>query len=59
MSKIEIRSGTQSVIATSNGEGFSWSGRVYVNGGETATLLTAKRKTEAGIRKWAAKILAP
>jgi hypothetical protein len=46
------------VIATSNGEGFSWSSRLYVNNGETATLTAAKHKSEAGARAWAAKALA-
>lgn len=57
MQMFEIKSGTQSVISTSNGEGYSWSSRVYVNKGETATLVCAKHKTEKGARKWAAKAL--
>lgn len=58
MIQIEIRTGSRVVIATSNGEGATWSARLYVNGGETATLTAGRSKTEAGIRKWAAKVLA-
>jgi hypothetical protein len=58
MIQFETRTGSRVVIATSNGEGCGWSSRLYVNGGETATLTAAKHKSEAGARKWAAKILA-
>lgn len=58
MRQFETRNGSRVVISFSNGEGFSWSSRLYVNNGETATLTCAKHKTEAGARKWAAKMLA-
>ena len=57
MEQIRIGGETRLVIATRNNINSSWSGRLYVNGGETATLMTAKRKTEAGIRAWAKKVL--
>ena len=58
MRQFETRNGSRVVISFSNGAGFSWSSRLYVNNGETATLTCAKHKTEAGARKWAAKMLA-
>jgi hypothetical protein len=58
MQTIETTKGSRKVISTSNGEGYDWSSRLYVNGGETATLICAKHKSEAGVRKWAAKVLA-
>ena len=54
MAQIEIKNGTRVVVSVSNG--FSWSSRLYVNGGETATLVCAKHKTEAGVRRWAEKV---
>jgi hypothetical protein len=57
MRQIEITNGTRRVISTSNGEGSPWSSRLYVNSGETATLICAKHKSEAGARKWAARTL--
>lgn len=58
MTQIETRAGSRLVIAASNGEGAAWTSRLYVNGGETATLTTARHKSEAAARKWAAKVLA-
>lgn len=58
MKQIEIRNGSRIVISTSNGDGYPWSSRLYVNGGKTATLTSAAHKTEAGVRKWAEKTLA-
>lgn len=57
MKTIKVQKGSKLVIATSNGEGFGWSSRLYVNGGETATLISAKHKSEAGVRRWASKVL--
>lgn len=57
MQMIETTKGSRKVISTRNGEGCDWSSRLYVNNGETATLTCAKHKSEAGARKWAAKVL--
>lgn len=57
MTQFETTNGSRKVITTSN-DGSSFSSRLYVNGGETATLVSSKHKTEAGARKWAAKVLA-
>lgn len=56
--QIEITKGNRSVKSFTNGDGYSWNSRLYVNNGETATLTCAKHKTEAGARKWAARVLA-
>ncbi len=56
--QIEITNGSRKVIAYRNAEGGKWSARLYVNDGETATLTCGKFKTEAGMRKWAAKVMA-
>lgn len=56
--QIETTAGSRKVISFRNGEGYTWSSRLYVNHGETATLTSAKHKSEAGVRKWAAKVLA-
>lgn len=53
---IEITSGNQSVkIIVQDG---TYRSRVWVNGGQDATLVSAKHNTEAGARRWAAKELA-
>ncbi len=57
MRQFETRIGNRVVISTGNGDGYAWNSRLYVNGGETVTMLCAKRKTESGARKWAKKIL--
>lgn len=48
--------GSRQVVTCENNPG-SFSSRLYVNRGETATLTAAKHKTLAGARKWAAKVL--
>ena len=54
MSKeITTQSGTKIVITTVSGALFS--SRLYVNGGETATLVAAKHKSEKGAVAWAKK----
>lgn len=58
MATIKITSGSRIVISSRNEEGCIWSSRLYVNNGETATLIAAKHSTENGVRKWAAKALA-
>jgi hypothetical protein len=58
MDQITIREGSRTVHATRNDEGHPWSSRLYVGGAmEIATLQTAKHKTEAGLRRWAKKML--
>ncbi len=59
MAQFETTKGSRKVISFSNGEGYGWSSRLYVNNGETATLTCAKHKTENGARAWADKTLAP
>lgn len=59
MQTIEIANGTRKVIASRNDSESKWSARLYVNDGETATTVTAKFKTEDGVRDWAAKQLNP
>lgn len=55
MQTITAKSGTRQVITTSNdSEGPFWS-RLYVNNGETATLLNATHKSLKGAAKWAEK----
>lgn len=58
MTTIEIQSGSRKVIAFRNDEASQWIARLYVNNGETATLTSNKFKTESGLKKWAAKVLA-
>lgn len=53
-----IANGSRQVTATRNDEGSKWNARLYVNGGETATLTVAKFKTTAGLERWARKVLA-
>ena len=48
--QIETRCGNRLVISTLRGA--TWHSRLYVNAGETATLVTAKHKTETGARVW-------
>jgi hypothetical protein len=51
-----IQNGSRVVVVIVTDAGFS--SRLYVNNGETATLLSAKHKTLAGAQKWAAKVMA-
>jgi len=61
---IQINSGKRAVVAMRNDAGSPWSARLYVNvaGGDVvtgdATLVCTKRATEAGVRKWAEKVMA-
>jgi hypothetical protein len=62
---IKIAAGSRVVIARRNDEASNWSSRLYVNAREIngrvdgdATLIAAKHSTEAGARRWAAKVLA-
>lgn len=49
--------GKQVIISANTPEG-PFSSRLYVNGGETATLVSAKAKTLAGARRQAWRMLA-
>lgn len=51
-----IDNGSRSVCVFVQGDSI-WA-RVFVNNRETATLQSWKGKTEAGAKKWAAKVLA-
>jgi hypothetical protein len=51
-----IHKGSRVVIGIVTDAGIS--SRLYVNNGETATLVCAKHKTLAGMQRWAAKVLA-
>ena len=55
MTQHEVVQGSRKVIITGDAV---FSSRLYVNNGETATLICAKHKTLAGAQKWAAKALA-
>ena len=55
MSQFTIKSGSRQVVVTVQGQ--SYSARLYVNNGETATLQSWKGKTETGARRWAAKAM--
>jgi len=58
MDQIEITRGSRKIIATRNDASSRWNARLYVNGGDTATLIARTFKTESGLRTWAEKILA-
>jgi hypothetical protein len=58
MNQATIIHGTKQVVATRNNEAGKWNARLYVNGGETATLVAKTFKTLAGVEKWAAKVTA-
>ncbi len=58
MQQFETVVGTRKVISSRNDDASKWQSRMYVNGGETATLVTGKHATEANARKWAEKVLA-
>jgi len=57
MNQFEVVKGSRKVIATRNDESSPWSARLYLNGGEDASSLSKKLKTEAGIRRWANSVL--
>ena len=56
MQTIEIADGSRKVIASRNDSSSKWNARLYVNNGETATLVARKFKTEKGVRDWAARL---
>lgn len=56
MTTFEINKGSRQVVVIKQGDRYS--ARLYVNGGETVTTTAWKGKTEAGARKWAAKVMA-
>lgn len=55
MTATTINHCTRQVVVTE--QAGRYSARLYVNGGETATLQSWKGKTLAGAQKWAAKVL--
>jgi hypothetical protein len=55
MTQFSIKKGNREVVVVEQDGRFS--ARLYVNGGETATLQSWKGKTEAGARKWAKMVL--
>lgn len=56
MTTFTIQKGTRQVMVIKQGDRYS--ARLFVNDGETATTTAWKGKTEAGVRKWAAKVMA-
>lgn len=56
MNTSTITSGTRQVVIVSDAGIVR--ARLYVNGGETATLQAWKGKTEAGAKRWAKAVLA-
>ncbi len=57
MNTIVIEHGTRSVVTSYEPETGVYSSRLYVNGGDTATLQNAKHKSQRGMLKWASKVL--
>lgn len=55
MNTTKIQNGTRVVMVTEDMGRFS--SRLYVNNGETATLVCAKHKTLKGAQRWAAKVM--
>lgn len=49
------KKGSRVVISSNQNTAGIWESRLYVSGGETATLTCAKHKTLQGAEKWAAK----
>jgi len=58
MLQLTITHGARQVVAFRNDENSKWHARLYVNKGETATTTASKFKTEAGLRRWARKVMA-
>ena len=58
MLQMETRRGTRVVVSTRNASGQAWRSRLYVNDGQTPTLLTASHRSQRGARQWAARTLA-
>jgi hypothetical protein len=57
METFRIRNGSHLVRSNATLPG-RWASRLYVNDGETATLVCAKHKTREGAERWARKVLA-
>lgn len=57
MNRKTFTNGSRQVIASRNEAGSIWNARLYVNNGETATLVAGKFKSDAGLERWAAKQL--
>lgn len=59
MQSFKLSNGSHMVRSTrSIGHGHYWASRLYVNDGETATLVCARHKTREGAERWAKKVLA-
>lgn len=56
MTTHEIANGSR-IVRINESETGRCNSRLWVNGGETATLVSAKHSTLAGAKKWAAKAL--
>lgn len=57
METFQIRNGSHLVRSNRMLTG-RWASRLYVNDGETATLICARHKTREGAERWARKVLA-
>jgi hypothetical protein len=55
MTTFTIKNGSREVVVTK--QDGRYSARLYVNHGETATLQSWKGRSEAGARKWAARVM--
>lgn len=58
MNQMTIKNGSKQVVAFRNDEASKWNARLYVNDGETATLVAKKFTTLASLKAWAAKVTA-
>lgn len=55
--RIEFIEGSRRVVLTRNSGADKWNARLYVNDGDTATLVSAKFRTVAKAEKWAARVM--
>lgn len=51
---IVFTSGSRRIVSTRERGMPTWTSRLYVNNGETATQVTAQHVTRRGVEKWAA-----
>lgn len=58
MFQVTIVNGSSQVQITGNSESGPFWSRLYVNSGETATLISAKHKSLGGATAWARKAVA-
>jgi hypothetical protein len=57
MTRFETRYGSRLVISTSNDEFGPWRSTLYVNGGETITMIRGRHDTRKGAEQWARRTL--